>query len=156
MIPGLGRSPGGGNSNLLQYSCLESPMDRGAWWATVHGVTKSQIRVSIHTSHTLRVHAHSLMYLLGLNPEQSGFSPLSAFSTVPTEWLSGSAPSGTQHCPAFLFCSFRYQLGAGIIRRLIYSHVLQKIGKTRLLQNMMVGFRGSTYPKKSETETERN
>ena len=36
------RSPGGGNGKLLQCSCLENPMDRGAWWATVHGVTKSQ------------------------------------------------------------------------------------------------------------------
>ena len=41
-IPGSGRSPGGGNGNPLQYSCLENPMDRGAWWATVHGVSKSQ------------------------------------------------------------------------------------------------------------------
>ena len=40
-IPGLGRSPGGGHGNLLQYSSLENPMDRGAWWAVVHGVTKS-------------------------------------------------------------------------------------------------------------------
>ena len=39
-IPGLGRSPAGGNGNLLQYSCLENPMDRGAWWATVDGVTE--------------------------------------------------------------------------------------------------------------------
>ena len=39
-IPGLGRSPGEGNGNLLQYSCLENPMDRGAWWVTVHGVAK--------------------------------------------------------------------------------------------------------------------
>ena len=39
MVPGLGRSPGEGKGNLLQYSCLENPMDRGAWWATVHGVT---------------------------------------------------------------------------------------------------------------------
>ena len=37
---GLGKSPGGGNGNPLQYSCLENPMDRGAWQATVHGVTK--------------------------------------------------------------------------------------------------------------------
>ena len=36
-IPGLGRSPGEGNGNPLQYSCLENPTDRGAWWATVHG-----------------------------------------------------------------------------------------------------------------------
>ena len=42
LIPGLGRSPGGGNANPLQYSCLENSMGRGAWWATVHGVTKSQ------------------------------------------------------------------------------------------------------------------
>ena len=41
LIPGLGRSPGRGHGNLLQYSCLENPMDRGAWWATDHGVTKS-------------------------------------------------------------------------------------------------------------------
>ena len=40
-IPGWGRSPGEGNGNPLQYSSLENPMDRGAWWATVHGVAKS-------------------------------------------------------------------------------------------------------------------
>ena len=42
LIPGLGRSPGGGHSNQLQYSCLENHMDRGAWRATVHGVVKSR------------------------------------------------------------------------------------------------------------------
>ena len=41
-VTGLGRFSGDGNGNLLQYSCLENPMDRGAWWATVHGVTKSR------------------------------------------------------------------------------------------------------------------
>ena len=40
IIPGLGRAPGGGNGNPLQYSCLGNPMGRGAWWATVHGVAK--------------------------------------------------------------------------------------------------------------------
>ena len=40
-IPECGRSPGEGNDNLLQYSCLRKPMDRGTWWAIVHGVTKS-------------------------------------------------------------------------------------------------------------------
>ena len=40
LIPGLGRSPGEGNGNSLQYSCLENPMDRGAWWATVHEVAR--------------------------------------------------------------------------------------------------------------------
>ena len=46
MIPQLGRSPGVGNGNPLQYSCLENPMDRGAWHATVHRVTKSQTQLS--------------------------------------------------------------------------------------------------------------
>ena len=45
-IPVLGRSPGGGHGNPLQHSCLENPMDRGAWRATAHGVTKSQTRLS--------------------------------------------------------------------------------------------------------------
>ena len=44
-IPGLGRSPGEGNGNPLQYSCLENHMDRGAWWAIVHGVAKSQTQL---------------------------------------------------------------------------------------------------------------
>ena len=44
-IPGLGRSPLEGNGNPLQYSCLENPMDRGAWQATVHGVAKSQTQL---------------------------------------------------------------------------------------------------------------
>ena len=44
-IPGSGRSPGGGHGNLLQYSCLENPMDRRAWWATVHEVAKSRTQL---------------------------------------------------------------------------------------------------------------
>ena len=44
-IPGSGRSSGEGNGNLLQYFCLENPMDRGAWWATVHRVAKNQTRL---------------------------------------------------------------------------------------------------------------
>ena len=45
-IPGSGRSPGEGNGNPLQYSCLGNPMDGGTWWATVHGVTESQMQLS--------------------------------------------------------------------------------------------------------------
>ena len=48
-IPGSGRSPGEGNGNPLQYSCLENPMDRRAWWATVHRVAKSQTQLSDFT-----------------------------------------------------------------------------------------------------------
>ena len=45
-IPGLGRSDREGNDYPLQYSCLENPMDRGAWWAIVHGVTKNRPRLN--------------------------------------------------------------------------------------------------------------
>ena len=54
-IPGSGRSPRGGHPNPLQYSCLENPMDRGAWWAAVHRVEKSRIELK-----RLGVHTHSL------------------------------------------------------------------------------------------------
>ena len=53
-VPQLGRSPGEGNGYPLQYSCLENPMDGGAWRATVHGATKSQTRLSNFTSLTLK------------------------------------------------------------------------------------------------------
>ena len=52
MIPGLGRSPGGGHGNPLQYSCLENPTDRGAWSATVHRVAKRQTRLKRLSMHT--------------------------------------------------------------------------------------------------------
>ena len=52
LIPGWGRSPGGGNGDPLQYSYLETPTDRGAWRARRHGVTKSWTRLSTHIEHT--------------------------------------------------------------------------------------------------------
>ena len=52
LIPESGWSPGGGHGNPLQYSCLENPVDRGAWWATVHSVTKSQTRLKRLSTHT--------------------------------------------------------------------------------------------------------
>ena len=63
-IPGLGRSPGGGHGNPLQYSCLENLMDRGAWWATVHRITQRQTwlkQLSMHYGTEL----YSLLYWLG-------------------------------------------------------------------------------------------
>ena len=56
LIPGSEGSPGGGNGNPLQYSCWKNPMDRGAWRATVHGVTKSQIQLRDSHTHT---HKHT-------------------------------------------------------------------------------------------------
>ena len=51
-IPGLGRSPGKGNGNPLQYSCLEKPMDRGDSRAAIHGIEKSQTQLRMHAYHT--------------------------------------------------------------------------------------------------------
>ena len=53
-IPLLGRSPRGGHGNPLQYSCLENPMNRGAWWATVHGITQSQTWLKQLSTHACR------------------------------------------------------------------------------------------------------
>ena len=54
-IPGSGRSPGEGHGNSLQYSCLENPVDRGAWWAIVHGVAKNQTQLK-----RLSMHVHKI------------------------------------------------------------------------------------------------
>ena len=54
LIPGLGRSPGEGHGNPLQYSCLENPMDSGAWWATVHRVAQSRTRLKQLSTHNTK------------------------------------------------------------------------------------------------------
>ena len=59
LIPGLGRSPGGGNSNLFQYSCLENSRYRGAWGATVDGVAQSRTWLSMHT-HLFSLHNYQV------------------------------------------------------------------------------------------------
>ena len=59
LIPGSGRSLGEGNGNPLQYSCLENSMDRGSWWATVHGVLKNQTQLSNYTHTHTHTHAHA-------------------------------------------------------------------------------------------------
>ena len=61
LIPGLGRSPGEGNDNPLQYSCLENPMDGSAWWTTVHGVAKE-----VDVTERLHFHFHSFHLSRGL------------------------------------------------------------------------------------------
>ena len=79
LIPRSGRSPGGGHGNPLQYSCLENPMDRGAWWVTVHGVAKRQTRLK-----QLRSHIHS------------------AFLIMPESWrlvVQGRGGLWSQRCP---------------------------------------------------------
>ena len=55
LIPGSGKSPGRGHGNPLQYSCLENPLDRGAWWSVVHGVTQSQTRLKGLSMHAFLI-----------------------------------------------------------------------------------------------------
>ena len=79
-IPGSGRSPGEGNGNPLQYSCLENPMDRGARWATVHGVAKSQTRLSDYT-YDMKKYSNLIFFPVAVQFSQhylleGAFSPL--------------------------------------------------------------------------------
>ena len=77
-IPGSGRSPGGGDGHLLQYSCLENPVDRGAWWATVHGVTKE-----LDTNKQLYTHTHTHTNTTNRFQEVSGlYTVWSSFSLL--------------------------------------------------------------------------
>ena len=93
-IPGSGRSSGEGNSNPVQYSCLENPMDGGAWCATVHRVAKSQTRLSDFTHTHTHTHTHTLFPSMAPgSPEKAqGFSWLQ-----PGNWeliVSPSLPTG--------------------------------------------------------------
>ena len=63
LIPGLGRSPGEGNGNPLQYSCLENPMDRGAWWATVRGISRVRHDLALSLGALADFHIHVVLYI---------------------------------------------------------------------------------------------
>ena len=63
-VPGLGISPGGGHGNPLQYSCLENPIDRGSWWATVHRVAKSQTQLKQLSTHAQTYGNSEYLYLV--------------------------------------------------------------------------------------------
>ena len=112
--PGLGRYPGGGNGNLLQYSCLENLMARGAWQSTVHGITKSRTRLmqlsssssSSHCTQALTALGHGVhpkIYLIAFHSSPASLlhhkTALLGSSyklSIPQSFLSGSAFDETQ------------------------------------------------------------
>ena len=88
LIPGLGRSPGGGSGNALQCSCLENPTDRGAWRAPVHGVAESQTRLSVQPGETpAREWPHG-----GLTPSARGPRPRRRLEA--SSWWAGGEGDG--------------------------------------------------------------
>ena len=142
-IPGLGRSPGGGNGNRLQYFCMENSMDRGAWRATVHGVGKSQTKTERACTHThTHTHAFSVVGGCPLYCRMFGdifvLHPLdvsSNYSVVRTHSVSRHckmSPSGQNHTPlstveleerlqvgcylVLAACSIPYLLDRGIVQ----------------------------------------
>ena len=83
-IPEQGRSPGEGNGKPLQYSCIENPMDRGAYWAIVHRVTKSRTRLKqLHMHACTHTHTHTHTKRTVCPEEQKGFSVISYSSSGP-------------------------------------------------------------------------
>ena len=83
MIPGSGRSPGEGNGYPLQYSCLENSMERGAWWATVQGVTKSQTRLTYRYTDMRDTRTHTVS-------KQCAYTDTRMYSKTNTEHLGRS------------------------------------------------------------------
>ena len=122
-ITGSGRSPGGLHGNLLQDFCLENPMDRGAWWATVHGVTKNWTRLSVHTQYI-----HTSLRHLGLICLSTFCPPVLVIATLKpaardiywrsVNWLAGSLVlinlfyelnEGASPCPLDALTSLRQE-----------------------------------------------
>ena len=93
LIPGSGRSPGGGHGNPLQNYCLENPMDRRAWWATVHGVAKSQTRLKRLTTHT------RIDDFMGLSTSHFCIPAAKSLQSCPTLFdpIDGSPPGSSIH-----------------------------------------------------------
>ena len=94
-IPGSGRSPRGGKGNLLQYSCLENPTDRGAWRATVHGVAKSRTRLSDEHTHS---HHGKIRGMPNSKPEDHrAYYQIGTAYARGKEDLTGTTPEESRH-----------------------------------------------------------
>ena len=102
-IPELGRSPGEGNGYLPQYSCLENSMDRGAWWSTVHGVTKSWIWLSDWYFHFFFHPLPNMIFFLSFKLLPLIDWKFHAFLCL---FLVGKTSGCLQICDAFSICLF--------------------------------------------------
>ena len=85
--PGLGRSSGEGNGNPLQYSCLENPMDGGAWWATVHGIPKSWTQLSDLMEKAMAPHSNTLAWKIPGMEEPGGLQSMGSLK-VRHDWAT--------------------------------------------------------------------
>ena len=94
-VPGLGISPGEGNGNPLQYSCLENPMDRRAWWATVRGIAKSRTRLSDFTF--FHFHKSPCIPTAGLAPAPPRLSEHIKHKNITTVVCQASASCWSWH-----------------------------------------------------------
>ena len=123
-IPGSGRSPGGGNGNPLQYSCLENPMDRGVWQATVHRAAKSQPRLK-----GLSTHPEKLFLGEGKSPSLLLLLLLSRFSRV----RLCATPQTAAHAPPSLgFSRQEYWSGLHFLLQCMKVKV-KSLSRVRLL-----------------------
>ena len=123
-IPGSGRSPGEGNGNPLRYSCLENPMDKGAWRATVHGVTKSRTRVIDWAC----MHEGTNNYASDLSQNAKSFSIITPFGDF---FTSLSSFYGVAYC---FFLSICLLLGYPKSSFEFFSNILWKL-RTNFLSN---------------------
>ena len=99
-VPGWGRSPGEGNGNSVQHSCLENSKDRGAWWGAVHGVAKSQTRLTRHACMATVNKSNGCLtqYFLLRISQHHYYIPVRAKHTVSAEWWDGTSGEVVQHC----------------------------------------------------------
>ena len=129
-IPGLERPTGGGHGNPLQYSCLENPMDRGAWGATVHGVTKNWIAEGLITKHWLyslycTVYSCSLFILSIMVFTSLSPIPLSLYCPSPLPSLHGT-PSLSSVSIFSIFCISVFSISFFVI----FPSLLYFLGST--------------------------
>ena len=140
LIPGSERSPGGGNGSPLKYSCLESPMDRGVWWAAEHGVAKSQTRLKWLHTHTCPLpksyavsSAREAWWSTGVYGREETLLP--PFPTV-CWYLDKSAvslpcPSRPESCALYIACVWFHLLGSYIgleSASALHAHFLMSLG----------------------------